>query len=73
MARTRSTLDSITRLLDESDRPIYAIDSRRRVVYCNAALAQWLQLERERIVGRPVEYHSEHAAGAKEMSESTLR
>jgi DNA-binding NtrC family response regulator len=70
MARTRSTLDTITRLLDESDRPIYAIDSRRRVVYCNAALAQWLQLDREQIVGRLVEYHSELAADAKVKSEA---
>jgi DNA-binding NtrC family response regulator len=58
---TPTTL-SVTHLLDASSRPIYAVDVRRQVVYCNAALAAWLGLEPARIVGRSVEYHSEPVA-----------
>jgi DNA-binding NtrC family response regulator len=65
MARTRTTIDSLQKLLDRSNRPIYVVDSRRRVVYCNAALAKWLQLEPERIIGRVVEYHSIQAGDEK--------
>ncbi len=40
---------------------MYAVNVERRVVFCNAALAEWLGLEPEQIVGRIVEYHSEGA------------
>ncbi|HEY3395605.1 MAG TPA: helix-turn-helix domain-containing protein [Lacipirellulaceae bacterium] len=61
MPRT-SAFGSLTSLLDRSHSPIYVVDERRRIIYCNAALATWLDLERERIVGRAVEYHSELAS-----------
>ncbi len=64
MEQTPSTIALLENLLDASSRPIYAVDARRQVVYCNAALATWLGLEPERIVGRCVEYHSEPAANA---------
>lgn len=51
----------IAELLDGSARPIYAVDARRQLVYCNAALATWLGLAHDQIVGRFVEYHSEPA------------
>jgi DNA-binding NtrC family response regulator len=59
MARRLSTEDSLTKLLDESGRPIYVVDAQRRIVYCNEALAAWIDLPSKRIVGRRVEYHSE--------------
>jgi PAS domain-containing protein len=62
MPRTQTTLGSLTDLLDASSRPIYAVDARRRIVYCNPSLASWLDLEPARIIGRLVEYHSEPAA-----------
>jgi len=52
-------MDPLLGLLNASSRPIYAVDKRQRIVYCNAALAAWLELTPERIVGRIVEYHSE--------------
>jgi len=64
MEQSPFTITSLTNLLDASSRPIYAVDARRQVVYCNAALAAWLGLEAERIVGRSVEYHSEPTATA---------
>lgn len=62
MARKLATADSLTKLFDRSSRPIYAIDVERRVVYCNRALATWLDIDISRIIGRIVEYHSEPAA-----------
>jgi DNA-binding NtrC family response regulator len=62
MADTITALDSLAELLGASSRPIYAVDERRRIAYCNAALAAWLDLEPARIVGRVVEYHSEPGA-----------
>ena len=59
MPRPRAIPDSLLELLNECRRPIYAIDNRRRIVFCNAALATWMQLEPSRVVGRFVEYHSE--------------
>jgi DNA-binding NtrC family response regulator len=59
MASKSKLADSITELLDGSARPIYAVNSRRQIVYCNAALAHWLGMDSARIVGREVEYHSE--------------
>ncbi|HEX3600236.1 MAG TPA: helix-turn-helix domain-containing protein [Lacipirellulaceae bacterium] len=59
MPRPQSIADSLAKLLDESDRPIYVVDPQRRIVYCNPALAEWIDLERKRIIGRRVEFHSE--------------
>ncbi len=70
MARTRKTLDSLPKLLDQSSRPLYAIDSHRRVVYCNSALATWLELEPDRIIGRFVEYHSVPAGDVKDKADA---
>ncbi len=59
MARQRAVIDSLTKLFDGSGRPIYVVDAERRIVYCNRALATWLDIESSRIIGRVVEYHSE--------------
>jgi DNA-binding NtrC family response regulator len=59
MPRKQAIADSLTKLLDECSRPIYVVNSQRRIVYCNAALAAWIDLPPKRIVGRRVEFHSE--------------
>ena len=64
MAR-RSAPPSLSRLLDHTSRPVYIVDSRRRIAYCNPGLATWLELEPERVVGRLVEYHSEVTRAAR--------
>jgi DNA-binding NtrC family response regulator len=69
MARKTSNIDSLTKLFDGSTRPIYAIDADRRIVYCNGALAAWLDIESSRIIGRVVEYHSEPNADEDEAHE----
>jgi DNA-binding NtrC family response regulator len=68
MAARTKLADSLTKLLDSSRRPIYAVSARRQIVYCNGALADWLGLKPDRIVGREVEYHSEpDGAGRKSV------
>jgi DNA-binding NtrC family response regulator len=59
MPRSQKIADSLTKLLDQSGRPIYVVDAQRRIVYCNPALTSWINLEPKRIVGRRVEFHSE--------------
>jgi DNA-binding NtrC family response regulator len=59
MARKTTTVAELTTLFDNSSRPIYAIDANRRIIYCNRALASWLDIEASRIIGHLVEYHSE--------------
>jgi DNA-binding NtrC family response regulator len=64
MPRSQANVDSLTKLLDESSRPIYVVDAQRRIVYCNPALAAWIDWEPKRIVGRRVEFHSEEPTSA---------
>ncbi len=59
MDPTAATGSALAKLLDTSARPVYAVDPLRQIVYCNAALAEWLGLEPRQIAGRDVEYHSE--------------
>lgn len=70
MPRTRTISNSLLELLNHSSRPIYAIDARRRIVFCNPALATWLELEPARVTGRLVEYHSEPEANGDAKSDS---
>jgi DNA-binding NtrC family response regulator len=66
MPRKQLTADSLSQLLDQSSRLIYAIDAERRIVYCNPALAAWLDLRAQKIVGRLVEFHSESDTNAED-------
>lgn len=59
MPAPKSTIDALAKLLNASERPLYVIDEQRRIIYCNEALAAWIDLERRQIVGRRVEFHSE--------------
>jgi DNA-binding NtrC family response regulator len=58
MEQFSTTFARLMPLLDESCRPIYAIDAERQIAYCNKSLATWTGLRRGQIVGKPVEYHS---------------
>lgn len=65
MSKSIKSAEPLIDLLKLSGRPIYAVAADRRIVYCNPALAAWLELEAERIVGRLVEYHSETDANSQ--------
>ena len=68
MPLSQTIADSLAKLLDKSNRPIYVVDAQRRIVYCNPALAKWIDLPPKRIVGRRVEFHSEEP-----KSDATVR
>ena len=58
MARTRSSNKQFLALLASSSRPIYAIDDRRQIVYCNEACAAWLGVDAKELLGRQCDYHA---------------
>jgi DNA-binding NtrC family response regulator len=58
MARERAIANQLTRLFAATSRPIYAVDDRRRIVYCNAACAQWLGVAVEELVDLRCDYHA---------------
>lgn len=61
MARPRSPKTALANRLGRSERPIYLLDEQGTIVYCNPALAEWTRVAAEKLIGRRVEYHSEHA------------
>jgi DNA-binding NtrC family response regulator len=69
MPTPKSTVDALSKLLNASGRPLYAIDEQRRIIFCNAALASWIDLDSKQIIGRRVEFHSEEPK-TKELLEA---
>jgi DNA-binding NtrC family response regulator len=59
MARSRQGAAQFNRLLDESTSPVYALDARRRIVYCNEPCLRWLNVAREQLLGQQCDYHSQ--------------
>ncbi len=58
MARPRSEIKQLAVLLASSRNPIYAVNDRRQIVYCNAACEEWLAADREQLLGLQCDYHS---------------
>ena len=58
MARERAIANQLANLLSASNVPIYAVDDRRRVVFCNAACAEWLGVTVEELIGQRCDYGS---------------
>lgn len=63
MARTKTTDATLTRLLEQAPEPIYVVDERRAIVFCNAACARWTGVDAKSLVGRRVEYVAGDDAG----------
>ena len=57
MARSQKSTRALLRLLDGSATPMYVLDGRRTLVFCNAALAEWLGVEAEELLGVRCDYH----------------
>lgn len=51
--------NSLARPLAETDSPVFALDPRRTIVYCNPALLAWLGVTAEQLLGK----HCDYAAG----------
>lgn len=57
MARSQKSTRALLRLLDGSATPMYVLDGRRTLIFCNAALTQWLGVEAEQLLGVRCDYH----------------
>jgi len=49
---------SLGGLFDDSPDPLYVVDDRRAIIFANRALAEWMGVAVEQLVGKRVEYHS---------------
>ena len=58
----------ITRLLEASSYPAYALDDKRRVIYANEALSNWLGVDRETLAGVTCDYVAESNSIAAGLS-----
>ncbi len=52
MGRPRSAIASLARLLDKISQPVYAVDSDRRLIFCNQACVDWTGVPADRLVGQ---------------------
>ena len=59
MARTSNKAPSLHKLLDATCLPVYVLDERRRITYCNQACARWLNVAAEKMIGLECRYHSQ--------------
>jgi transcriptional regulator with PAS, ATPase and Fis domain len=56
MARTRSHIAGLSRLLALAPQPVYALDSERTIVYANEACSAWTGLKPDALLGRRCDY-----------------
>ena len=66
MTTPTSPKTAIAKLLASSVVPVYALDERRRIAYCNPACARWLGMEAAVLIGTRCDYHSAGSPGASE-------
>jgi transcriptional regulator with PAS, ATPase and Fis domain len=59
MARPRSSTTALRKTLDHSRRPIYVLDERRVIVYCNQACADWTGIATDDLIGTRCDYHTQ--------------
>lgn len=62
MPRSRSFRTQLVQLLDSASVPVYFLDERRRIVFCNTACAAWVGAPVDQIVGLRCDYHSKPEA-----------
>ena len=58
MARPRSSTTALRNVLDQSQRPIYVLNEKRLIIYCNEACARWTGRAAEDLIGTRCDYHS---------------
>jgi len=56
MARTRSHIAGLSRLLASAPQPVYALDAERTIVYANDACSAWTGLDPDALLGRRCDY-----------------
>src|SRR5207248_11488040 len=66
MPRPPAPARLLLRTLEEASAPIFALDAQRQTIFANRALAQWLAIDAEQLLGRRCDYHA--AAGDDPLS-----
>lgn len=62
---TKSTAAALHRLLNGASEPLYVLDAKRVIVFCNAACAEWVGVKADELIGRRVDYAAgDPASGA---------
>ena len=56
MPRQRTAPQQLVRQFSAADRPIYLVDDRHVIVYCNPACAAWARVSEEELVGQTCVY-----------------
>ena len=69
MARSRSMLNALGRLLSDSPSPVYVLNDKREIVYANKSFFQWIGSDEEALLGIRCDYHSSPEVGSvREMA-----
>ncbi|MFM2093507.1 MAG: Nitrogen fixation protein VnfA, partial [Planctomycetota bacterium] len=58
MARSRSGVPFIGKLLNSTTQPVYVLDSQRIIQFCNDACCAWTGLTEEQLLGVRCDYHT---------------
>lgn len=58
MARTRSHIAGLSRLLASAAQPVYALDAERTIVFANDACSTWTGLNADALLGRRCDFQS---------------
>jgi len=66
MKRSGKRSRQLSQLFDDAHDPIFVLDDRRKIVYCNDALAQWASIDADDLLGVRCNYHSGDASRAAE-------
>jgi len=64
--------NSLARPLADTDSPVFALDPRRAIVFCNAALAKWLEVDASQLLGQRCDYSSSELSDPYEIALATL-
>jgi DNA-binding NtrC family response regulator len=72
MARVRSPLGVLRKILGESPHPIWMLDPQRIVVFVNRAAESWLGTTGDKILGRRCDYHWEVSSSSDNEPLATL-
>jgi PAS domain-containing protein len=59
MGKSRKTERKALQQLQQATIPVYLLDQRRRIQFCNDACARWVGVEVETLIGCKCDYHSQ--------------
>lgn len=58
VAKSRTIKSNLVRVFEEARQPFYVLDAQRKVIFCNQAMADWLDCSIEEITGWQCQYSS---------------